>query len=318
MLWDELDIDINTVPIEQLATYTAVEYFLCHQSIPPQEATPLQRVQHYLESFYHLWEVEDWRRATQILTVIPDPQSNQELHDQLGVWGYYDQQEKLYKSLLGKLNPGCDAVCYNGLGNIYDALGELNESESYHQKHLEVAQKLGDKAGEWKAIMGLGNVAKNRGQWQQAATYYQQSLDILEKHPDAESPQGRAMLMGNLASILSRENPEESLHLATAALAIFRNLGNPYLIARALVLMGDIYNSLKQPESALKYHQQSLEIAEKCREVVAEIDAMKGIAEANLQLNNCPLAQKWYQKCRELIRIIIGPWDSIHWFAVLP
>jgi tetratricopeptide (TPR) repeat protein len=204
------------------------------------------------------------------------------------------------------------------LGNIYDALGELNESESYHQKHLEVARKLGDKAGEWKAIMGLGNVAKNRGQWQQAATYYQQSLDILEKHPDAESPQGRAMLMGNLASILSRENPEESLHLATAALAIFRNLGNPYLIARALVLMGDIYNSLKQPESALKYHQQSLEIAEKCREVVAEIDAMKGIAEANLQLNNCPLAQKWYQKCRELIRIIIGPWDSIHWFAVLP
>lgn len=297
MLWDELNIDINTVPIEQLRIYTAVEYFLCHQSIPPKEAAPLRQVQHYLESFHHLCEVEDWRRATLILTVIPDSRTDEELHDQLGIWGYYDEQEKLYECLLGKMNPACDAVCYNGLGNIHDARGELNESETYHQKHLEFAQKSGDTPGEWKALMGLGNVAKNRGQWQQAATYYKQGLEVIENNPDADSPQGRAMLMGNLANVLSQDNPQESLYLATAALEMFRNLGNPSLIALALVLVGDIYNLLKQPKRALQFHHEGWEIAQSSRQVVAEIDAMKGIAEAYFEMDDSHTAQTWYQKC---------------------
>lgn len=296
MLWQELDIDIDAVPLEQLTTYTAVEYFLCCQSIP-QNASPFQQVRHYLEAFHHLCDVQDWRRATTVLTVIPDTDTGEELHDQLGIWGYYDEQEKLYRAIAGKSNLRCDAVCYNGLGNLCDARGELDRSETYHRKHLEIAETLSDNSGRWMALMGLGNVESNRGNWRQAVAHYHRALEIIDGDPDGNYPHGRASVLGNLANLSSRERPRESLQMAREALEAFRQIDNPSLIARALILIGDIYNSSGQSDPAIAHHRDGLEYARLCNDAAAEIDAMKGLGEAHLREGNFPVARQWYERC---------------------
>lgn len=80
-LYDTLDIDITAVSWEHLNLYTAIAYYLCHESEPPRNALPLQQVQRYLQSFAHLCDAEDWRRAAMVLTVELDEKIDEELHD---------------------------------------------------------------------------------------------------------------------------------------------------------------------------------------------------------------------------------------------
>ncbi len=297
MLWQNLAIDITAVPLEQLNVYTAVEYFLCHESQPSENALPLQQVQHYLQAFTHLCDVEDWQRAVLILMVVPDHQSDEELHHQLGLWGYYAEQENLYNALLSKIDFPIDTICYNGLGNIADSRGELDKATHYHQQHLELSKELGDRQGEWMALTGLGNVEKSRGRWKEATTYYRQALNVLEDGQDfAKFTQSRAMLLGNLANVSRYDKPDEALKLATSALEQFQTLNRPSLMARTLVLIGDIYNTLEQPELALNYHQQGLHLARTCNDPVSESEALKGMGEAQFQMNNPQAAKDWYEQ----------------------
>ena len=57
LLFAKLEIDLDEVPIEQLAEYTAVEYYLAIEDDPPNDATNLDNVQRYLQSFDHLCDV---------------------------------------------------------------------------------------------------------------------------------------------------------------------------------------------------------------------------------------------------------------------
>lgn len=159
--------------------------------------------------------------------VAPEPQSDEELHHQLGLWGYYAEPENLYNALLSKIDFPIDTVCYNGLGNIADSRGELDKATHYHQQHLELSKKLGDRQGEWMALTGLGNVEKSRGRWKEAITYYRQALNMLEDSQDlAKLTQSGAILLGNLANVWRYHKPDEALQLATAALEQFQTFSS--------------------------------------------------------------------------------------------
>ena len=42
-------------------------------------------------------------------------------------------------------------TAYGNLGNAHHSLGEYGTAIEYHHKHLEIAQAVGDRAGEGKA-----------------------------------------------------------------------------------------------------------------------------------------------------------------------
>jgi hypothetical protein len=95
LLFTKLGINLDEVPIEQLSDYTAVEYYLTVEDEPPHNATNLEKVRGYLEAFYHLSEVEDWQRAKAVMGCQLDTPTQEELHQQLGTWGYYQEQSEL-------------------------------------------------------------------------------------------------------------------------------------------------------------------------------------------------------------------------------
>ncbi|VEP15844.1 Tetratricopeptide repeat protein (fragment) [Hyella patelloides LEGE 07179] len=233
LLFEELEINLDEVPFEQLSIYTAVEYFLTIEDEPPSNATNLKKVNRYLESFHHLCDVEAWEKASIILCTRSGISTNDELHYQLRVWGHYQEQIDFSRQLLGKLNSLIDVICGISLGNAYGSLGQYQRAIDYYQQALEIARDIGDReyeghslgnlglayGYEGHSLGSLGNVYSSLGKYQRAIDYYQQALEIAQDIGD-RGHEGRSL--GNL---------------------------------------GLAYGSLGEYQRAIDYHQQALKIA---------------------------------------------------------
>ncbi|MGD2184398.1 tetratricopeptide repeat protein [Lusitaniella coriacea] len=167
-LFGQLDLDLDSVPLENLADYSAVYYFLMLEDEPPTDAGNLEKVHRYLEAFHHLQSVRDWNRALKVLIATPDPRMEEELHNLLGIWGYSQQQAEIYQTLLYQVNAQCDTTCLNGLGHFCDTIADYDRAIEYHQPHLQLAREIGDSTSEWLALTGLGNACESKGQIESA------------------------------------------------------------------------------------------------------------------------------------------------------
>jgi tetratricopeptide (TPR) repeat protein len=156
LLFAQMEIDLDEVPIEQLAEYTAVEYYLTVEDEPPSDAANIEKVHRYIEAFHHLCEVEAWEKAITVFSTRLDTPTDDELHNQLNVWGYYTEQVNVYNRLLGKFSASLDTIVLNGLSNLYNSLGDYGKAIEYQWQHLKIAREIGDRLGEGIALGSLG------------------------------------------------------------------------------------------------------------------------------------------------------------------
>ena len=124
-LFDELEIDLDTIPTEQLDAYTSVEYFLILEDELPDDVSNLEKVERYLQVFKHLSEVSAWQQASKVLLFCPEDNSK-ELHKQLGIWGYCREQIGLYQGILGRVSCEQDLICLYGSGKVFDNLSDFS------------------------------------------------------------------------------------------------------------------------------------------------------------------------------------------------
>lgn len=297
-LWSELAIDLSSLPLNQLSQYTAVQYFLTVQAHPLPQDRPLAQVKPYLECFYHLTEAQDWRRAMLILTTVPDAQLGKELHEQLGHWGYWQEQKRLYETLLHRLNPASDSVCWNGLGNYYDAQGEYDRALAAHQAHLNLAQSLNDVQGEWMALTGLGNAYRGQGDWTQAEAAYQAALALLATlEPTLENRGGGAIATGSLARIAyARQDYDQAEAYGQSCLREGEDLNQPLIVMKALHLLGDIATQTGNLTTALSLYQQSLDLAEQYQDQEQCCDTFQSLGMIYDALEEPETALEWHQK----------------------
>ena len=72
-----------------------------------------------------------------------------------------------------------EGVSYGNLGNAYQGLGKFKTAIEYHQRHLEIAKEVGDKTGEGRSYSNLGNTYQGLRQFKTAIEYHQRHLDIV-------------------------------------------------------------------------------------------------------------------------------------------
>ncbi|WP_072619168.1 tetratricopeptide repeat protein [Spirulina major] len=287
-LYQDLAIDMDAVPLATLSDYAAVEYFLTVET-PSATAPRLAQVEPYLQAFEHLATVADWPRAAQVIQIIPDPSTPEELHHQLGNWGDLERQKQIYQHLLNRVNTACDTVCLTGLGNIALTVGDFTQGQEYHQQHFAIAQTTNDRHGQWIALVGLGNIERGWGKHAAAAHYFEQALDLIQQcEPSDKTQSGLAMILGNLASV--RPQDDTALPQAQRCLDLARQLGHRSLEALALVLLGDTYTEQGQPESALTAYQTGLALAEQQQEPETQAEALRGLGEVYCDLDRIPEA----------------------------
>ncbi len=120
---------------------------------PSENASDLERLEGYLEAFYHLCELSLWKEAYQVVCTTIEEEA---LHKKLGSWGYYIQQIEIYEKLLNKIDASVDCICLYGLGYALYLLGQRQKSFKYYQVQLRIARRTKNHEYECLAWKGLG------------------------------------------------------------------------------------------------------------------------------------------------------------------
>ncbi len=69
------------------------------------DADNLEQVKGYLEVFDLLCAIDEWGRAANLIFTPLNTPANEQLHYQLKLWGYPQEQRKLYESLIDHVEP---------------------------------------------------------------------------------------------------------------------------------------------------------------------------------------------------------------------
>ena len=110
------------------------------------------------------------------------------------------------------------------MGIAYRNLGQYQQAIDFHQQHLAIAQEIGDRAGEGRALNNLGVAHRNLGQYQQAIDLYQQQLAIAQEIGD-RAGEGRAL--GNLGIAYNDLGQyQQAIDFHEQTLAIFQEIGD--------------------------------------------------------------------------------------------
>ena len=167
---------------------------------PSPEDSNLEKVKGLLEAFYHLCEVEDWQTAVNVFQFRLNTPTKEELHNQLGIWGYYLTQIELYKKLfINEVTQNAKSNFLIGLGNAYADLGDYDLALEYHSQSLKIAHKIPDRSIEGRALGSLGLIYCQLGDYSKAIEYQLQSLEIKRQIKDLE---GEGNSLTNLLIII--------------------------------------------------------------------------------------------------------------------
>jgi two-component system NarL family sensor kinase len=162
-------------------------------------------------------------------------------------------QVKKYKSFI-----------YNNLGNVYDQLGQYEESIKYHQKAIELKIKLdgNNKTTIENSLNNLALTYKNSGQFNIALDKYSEILK--NKNLIYERPGFYALVLDNYANTLYLSKKQEQLPtLYLRALKISDSIDyegyNSIIINQHLA---EYYNNHNKKDSAKYYGYKAKEISE--------------------------------------------------------
>ncbi len=270
-LFNALEVDLDTVPIEYLDDYIAIEYFLTSEDEPPDDVSNLEKIDAYLQVFDHLCEASAWQQAGQILSFRLED-NGRELHEQLSRWCYYREQVKLYQVLLGKVSPEQDLICLCGLGMAFNSLSNYDKSFDYHQQQLEIAHLANNRKAEAQALHGIGIILTRWEKYVEAIAAYQQQLEIAREIGDHEE-EGSALARLGWTLFRFGQNHgktremQAGLNHVKASLEIARSTNNPELISKFLGYLGYIYSERGQFAEAIEFHLQALNICEEAHDL---------------------------------------------------
>jgi tetratricopeptide (TPR) repeat protein len=311
-LYQSLAIDWETVSLNQLDKYTAIEYFLTLEDEPPENANNLQKINRYLQVFYHLCEVAEWEKAGLILSFCP---ISLPLHEQLRIWGYYREQIELYQQLLGKLNTEQDIICLYGLGRAFYNLSDYDQSLIFYQELLKLAKLINNRQAEALAMGGLGNIQYMRTNINGAIAYFQRQLDIANEICDDEQ---KGYALHNLGYVFyfsglnqGKYNDQQTgLHYLEAALEIAVQLDNQEMESLFIDKITIIYFNRGQYNKSLTYLFRQLAICQENNDQLRQARILGNIGECYVMLKQSDQALRYFQTALIATREIGNKWEE--------
>ena len=147
-------------------------------------------------------------------------------------------------------------------------LGQFKTAIEYHQRHLEIAKEVGDKAGEGRGYCDLGNAYQVLGQFKTAIEYHQGSLEIAKEVGD------RA---GEGISYCGLSNAYDSLRQFSTAieyhqryLEIVKEAGDKDGEGKGYCLLCRIHLRQRELKTAIECYQRHLEISKEVGDKTGE------------------------------------------------
>ena len=265
-------------------------------------ASNLEKVRGYLEAFYHLCAMENWEAASKIILTNINSSTQIELYRQLGIWGYYLEQNRLCGMILGKLNPSLEINLLNALGNSFYVLGDYWKALDYLEQNLIITEQINDSLGKGITFVNLGKIYQAFGDYSKAIEYYQNSLVISQKYQYSQLTSQALINLGIVYENLGEYR--KAIDYSQRSLFIARQIAEPEDEGQALGNLGKVYLNLGEYSKAIEYHQQHLVIAREIGDRFNEERCIGNLGNAYEALGDYPRAIDYYERSLTIVREI--------------
>lgn len=177
--------------------------------------------------------------------------------------GRYEQAIDFYRKVLQN-NPPNKATILTYIGAVYRYLEEFYNALKFYQQALEIYEENQDRLNIATTLDNIGVIYREQGKYSQALEYHQQALAIREELGDKE---GKSASLHNIG-IVHRESGQysESLEFLTHTLILDKQVGNRNGERITLADLGKLLEKNNQPELAIIFYKQSINITEKIRQ----------------------------------------------------
>jgi tetratricopeptide (TPR) repeat protein len=185
------------------------------------------------------------------------------------------------------------ALIYLDIGGIYREQGLYSEALAAYEKDLEILDTLGDPPYHvgWLDY-NMGHALFGQKKWHEAEDRFEDALHYFEKMQHVSGIAHAKIELGRVVSKIDQSR--KSVALVEEAMTLFRHIRQTSGEAYGLRALGEVYLNFGEPDHALPYLRQSLEMDEKI------LHGVKGIASS---LHRISLAYE--QKAQQLL-------DSAH------
>ncbi|MGB3513682.1 MAG: tetratricopeptide repeat protein [Microcoleaceae cyanobacterium] len=221
--------------------------------------------------------------------------------------GQYEQAIDFYQQVL-QTNPPTKGTILNNIGAVYRRLKEFPKALEFYQQALAIHQENQDRLGIATTLDNIGVIYREQGKNSEALESHQQALVIREELGDKE---GKSASLHNIG-IVHRESGQhsESLQFLTHTLIIDRQLGNQDGERITLANIGKLLAKKNQPELAIIFYKQSVNITETIRKDLKVLPAeqqksyTESVAEIYRALGNLLLKQKRVLEAHQILDLL--------------
>jgi eukaryotic-like serine/threonine-protein kinase len=201
-----------------------------------------------------------------------DAGSCQQLMAEAQRWTGHNQQAiPLYQAALRTLREAGDrekvGVAENNLALIFESQGQWAQAEAAFRDALHNFQLVNDKANTGTAFANIADILVFRGRLREAADLYRQGWETVEA-----SHRGRPEYahIQHAALLLTQGRLNEAQQEIEAQVGSLRSFGgDPWLLANAVSVLGDIDKAQAHLDIARKHYQEAIDLVKKANSPVA-------------------------------------------------
>jgi tetratricopeptide (TPR) repeat protein len=261
--------DLEEVSLWEFSNYSAVDYWLNDYEAKPNSSN-LDKVLGYLEAFYHLINLRDWDNAWLIASTKLNTPNQENLFEQLGIWGYYKEVVGNLEILIGKISGETDAFCYLMLGNATQPQGQREFAMDYFQKSLKSAQKSSDKFLEGRVLINIGNLYRLKEDYDQSLVFFAKSLEITRESNNRLWEAVGLSFMALVFSVYKDFEKAIDYYLESLNISSDPEVNNLQWQSNALTNLANVYRETGNYIEAEKALEKGLKLAQQTSDRSAE------------------------------------------------
>jgi CHAT domain-containing protein/Flp pilus assembly protein TadD len=179
---------------------------------------------------------------------------------------YYNQALPILKTVG---DSSTAAITLNNIGLVYHVLGETQKALDYYNQALLIQKAVGNRSGEALTLNNIGGVYRELKENQRALDYYRRALPIWKIVGD---PSGQATTLSNIGLVYyDLGEQQKGLDHYNQALPIHRAVGNRSMEATTLNHIGSLLVAQKQPELAIAFYKESVNVYESIRQDIRKL-----------------------------------------------
>ncbi|MBM3302265.1 MAG: tetratricopeptide repeat protein, partial [Deltaproteobacteria bacterium] len=190
---------------------------------------------------------------------------------------------------------------------IYEMQGRSDRAVEYSIKSVEICGRLGDRAGESRALINLGSTYKNLGRYAKAVECYEAALrinrDVGDRRGEGNTLLGLAIVFGNWI------DHSKSAEYAEKALNLFREINDQGGEATALISLGMTCRDWGRYSTATEYLEKALSITRKIGDRRNESVALTALGLTHAHLDEFSEALANYQDALAVSKEVGLPMD---------